>query len=103
MNKINYMRVLLGEICINNNHFRFTVAAVVRGQHTMVPAADFLFKKGDIGYFVIKTEDVENLLELTEKPIIETHRVMIIGGSKIGRTLARELPSDSINVRLVEV
>ena len=56
----------------------------------MVPAADFFFRKGDIGYFVIKTEDVENLLELTEKPIIETHRVMIIGGSKIGRTLARE-------------
>ena len=102
MNKINYTGSPLGEICINNNHFRFTVAAVVRGQHTMVPAADFLFKKGDIGYFVIKTEDVENLLELTEKPIIETHRVMIIGGSKIGRTLARELPSDSINVRLVE-
>ena len=92
----------LGEICINNNHFRFTVAAVLRGQHTMVPAADFLFRRGDIGYFVIKTDDVENLLELTEKPIIETHRVMIVGGSKIGRTLARELPSDTINVRLVE-
>ena len=68
----------------------------------MVPAADFLFRKGDIGYFVIKTQDVENLLELTEKPIIETHRVMIIGGSKIGRTLARELPNDTINVRLVD-
>ena len=92
----------LGKICINNNHFRFAVVAVVRGQNTLVPSAEFHFKKGDIGYFVIKTEDVENLLELTEKPIIETHRVMIIGGSKIGRTLARELPSDTINVRLVE-
>ena len=34
--------------------------------------------------------------------ITETHRVMILGGGKIGRTLAKELPSDSINVRLVD-
>ncbi len=94
--------VPLGKICTKNNHFRFAVVAVIRGPNTLVPSAEFYFKKGDICYFVIKTEDVENLLELTEKPIIETHRVMIIGGSKIGRTLARELPSDTINVRLVE-
>jgi len=92
----------LGKICVEFNHFRFAVIAVLRGQETLVPWAEFEFEKGDIAYFVIKTEDIENLLELTEKPVIETHRVMIVGGSKIGRTLAKELPSDSINVRLIE-
>ena len=92
----------LGKICLEHNHFRFAVVSVIRGSEKIVPFSEFEFKRGDIAYFVIKMEDVENLLELTEKPIIETHRVMIIGGSKIGRTLAKELPSQSINVRLIE-
>jgi trk system potassium uptake protein TrkA len=92
----------LGKICLEHNHFRFAVVSVIRGSEKIVPFSEFEFKRGDIVYFVIKKEDVENLLELTEKPIIETHRVMIIGGSKIGRTLAKELPSQSINVRLIE-
>ena len=36
------------------------------------------------------------------KELTITKRVMIIGGSKIGRTLAKELPKESFNTRLVE-
>jgi len=36
------------------------------------------------------------------KELTETHRVMILGGGKIGRTLAKDLPSDTINTRLVD-
>ncbi len=92
----------LGKLCLENSHFRFGVIAVLRGQETIVPWADFSFQKGDIGYFIIKTEDIENLLGLLSKEVTETNRVMIVGGSKMGRTLAKELPDDSINVRLVE-
>ena len=41
-------------------------------------------------------------MDLLCKELTETHRIMILGGGKIGRTLAKELPSDSINVRLVD-
>ena len=92
----------LGEIARDNHHFRFGVVAILRGQETIVPSADFVFRSGDIAYFVIKTEDIPNLMDLLCKELTETHRVMILGGGKIGRTLAKELPSDSINVRLVD-
>ena len=92
----------LGKVAKNNSHFRFGVIAVLRGQETVVPSAEFKFKDGDIGYFIIKTEDIKNLLGLLNKDVTETHRVMIIGGSKIGRSLAKGLPNDSVNVRLVE-
>jgi len=92
----------LGKVCLENSHFRFGVIAVLRGLETIIPWADFEFQDGDIGYFIIKTEDIENLLGLLCKEVTETHRVMIVGGSKIGRSLAKDLPSDSINVRLVD-
>jgi len=92
----------LGNISRENSHFRFSVIAVLRGQETIVPWAEFIFKEGDIGYFVIKTEDIENLLTLVSKEVTTTKRVMILGGSKIGRSLSKELPTESINVRLVD-
>ena len=94
--------ISLAEIVKSNNHFRFGVIAILRGQETIVPTAEFNFKDGDTAYFIIKTEDIPNLMELLCKELTETHRVMILGGGKIGRTLATELPSDSINVRLVD-
>ena len=92
----------LGGIAKNNSHFRFAVIAVLRGRETIVPSADFTFQKGDIGYFIIKTQDIQNLMTLLCKELTITKRVMIIGGSKIGRTLAKELPKESFNTRLVE-
>jgi len=92
----------LGKIAKNNSHFRFAVIAVLRGRDTIVPSAEFTFEEGDIGYFIIKTQDIQNLMTLLCKEITITKRVMIIGGSKIGRTLAKELPKESFNTRLVE-
>ena len=92
----------LGKIAKNNSHFRFGVIAVLRGQETIVPWAEFTFQEGDIGYFIVKTEDIQNLMTLLCKEVTVTKRVMIIGGSKIGRTLAKELPNESFNTRLVE-
>ena len=41
-------------------------------------------------------------MDLLCKKVTTTRRVMILGGSKIGRSLAQALPSDSVNVRLVD-
>ena len=92
----------ISEIARDNGHFRFSVIAVLRGQETIVPSSEFTFQEGDIGYFVIKTEDIQNLMDLLCKKVTTTRRVMILGGSKIGRSLAQGLPSDSVNVRLVD-
>ena len=82
--------------------FRFGVVAVLRGQDTIVPQADFIFKEGDIAYFIVKSSDVGQLMTFLGKEMNEVKRVMIIGGSKIGRSLAMALPILDINVRLVD-
>jgi len=98
----NIYDIPLGQIAKINNHFRFGVIAILRGQETIVPTAEFIFHEGDTAYFIVKTEDIPNLMELLCKELTETHRVMILGGGKIGRTLAKELPSETINTRLVD-
>ena len=81
---------------------RFGVVAVLRRQDTIVPHADFVFQEGDIAYFVVKANDVGELMTFLGREINEAKRVMIIGGSKIGRSLAKTLPNENINVRLVD-
>jgi len=68
---------------------------------TTVPWSDFQFQEGDIVYFVLRTEHVHHLITLLGKATEYSNRVMIIGGSKIGRSLAETLQED-MNVRLVE-
>ena len=41
-------------------------------------------------------------MDLLGRKVTEVNRVMIIGGSKIGRALAEGLQKESINVRLVD-
>jgi len=89
------------EICEQTNDYKFGVIAVLRNTKTLVPWSDFEFQDGDIVYFIIRTEHVNQLITLLGKNSEYSKRVMIIGGSKIGRSLAETLQSD-MNVRLVE-
>lgn len=71
-------------------------------QYTIIPRGDTAFKRGDLVYFVTDDEGVEELYNLTgaEKRIIKN--VMILGGSNIGKMLAKELSECKYNVKLIE-
>ena len=89
------------EICEQTEDYKFGIIAVLRNTKTLVPWSDFKFQDGDIVYFIIRTEHVNQLITLLGKTTEYSKRVMIIGGSKIGRSLAETLQED-MNVRLVE-
>ena len=91
----------LSEICKANDRFRFTVVAVLRDNEAIVPTSDFKFREGDIAHFVLKSKNIENLLELLNITSSITNNIMIVGGSKIGRTLAEKISKDH-NVRLID-
>jgi trk system potassium uptake protein TrkA len=91
----------LSEICKTNDRFRFTVVAVLRDNKAIVPTSDFKFREGDIAHFVLKSKNIENLLELLNITSSSTNNIMIVGGSKIGRTLAEKISKDH-NVRLID-
>ena len=90
----------LANICKNVHHFRFGVIAVLRGNESVVPWSDFQFHEGDIGYFILQSKDIDNLLSLLNIHSTHSGRIMILGGSKIGRSLAEELSNE--NVRLID-
>ena len=99
---INLMGNNLSEICISTSHFRFGVIAILRDKETVIPSGEFNFKSGDIAYFIIKSDDLDHLLTFLSMDDFRASRVMIVGASKIGRTLAKKLPSEDFNVRLVD-
>jgi K+ transport systems, NAD-binding component len=91
----------LSEICKENDRFRFTVVAVLRNNEALVPTSDFKFLEDDIAHFVLKSKNIQNLLELLKIKETSSNNIMILGGSKIGRTLAEDISKDH-NVRLID-
>jgi len=89
-------------MCNRTEGFKFGVVAVLRGGQTIIPWGDFIFKFGDLCYFIFKTEKIEFMLELLGQKRMKTGKVMILGASKIGRSITKELQSE-MNVRLVEI
>ncbi|MCC4212755.1 Trk system potassium transporter TrkA [Leeuwenhoekiella parthenopeia] len=71
-------------------------------QYTLIPRGDTIFKEGDQVYFMTVKGGVEEIYKLTGQVHEDIKNVMILGGSKIGFKTARDLCSDSFNVKLVE-
>ena len=92
----------VGEICESNPDFKFGIIAVLRDGKTIVPWSDFVFKNGDTPYFILQAEKVGKLMEMLGKDFYRNDRVMVLGGSKIGRSVAEGLQQE-MNVRLVDL
>ena len=90
------------EFCESCDGFTVGIVAVIRKTVTTVPWGDFLFEKNDTIFFIFESNTLFSLLALLEIPATGSNRVMILGGSKIGRSLA-EILQEEMSVRLVEV
>jgi trk system potassium uptake protein TrkA len=90
------------EFCENCDGFRVGIVAVSRKKETTIPWGDFVFEEKDTIFFIFESNSLHLLLELLDIPAISSNRVMILGGSKIGRSLAESLQGE-MSVRLVEI
>lgn len=89
------------DICSESDNFRFGIISVVRGSETNIPWGEYVLESGDIVYFLIKTGNLENLLYMLGRRMKRSNRVMIIGASKIGRSVSEELQNE-MSVRLID-
>lgn len=89
------------EISKSSDDFKFGIVAVLRKGKTIVPWGDFKFQKDDICYFIVKTENVSSLMAMLGIKANKTKSIIILGGSKIGRSLAEALQLE-MNVRLID-
>ena len=77
------------------------LVTVLRDGESHVPWSDYIFKFNDTAYFIVKTKWLESLMHLLGKEATPTNSIIILGGSKIGRSLAEELEKE-MTVRLIE-
>lgn len=93
----------LFEISSEIANLTFRTVAIFRNGKTIIPTGEDYFYKGDQIFVVSKTETVPELLELCGKADERIERIMILGGGKIGRLVAKELERDKkTDIRLVE-
>jgi len=71
-------------------------------QFTLIPRGDTKFYKKDRVYFVTDKSGVDELYKLSGTLKHEIKNVMILGGSNIGRSLAKELSEQNFNVKIIE-
>ncbi len=93
----------LREVSSSIPNLTFRTVAIFRKNRTIIPTGEDYFLNGDQIFVVSKTESVPEVLEMCGKSDEKIEKVMILGGGKVGRMVAKELESDKkLDVRLVE-
>ena len=75
--------------------------AILRGHQTILPRGRSILKRNDHIYFIVKEEEQETLIKALGKELHKIKKVMIIGGTELGVSIARRL-EDTFQVTLVE-
>lgn len=93
----------LREVSSSIPNLTFRTVAIFRKNRTIIPTGEDYFLNGDQIFVVSKTESVPEVLEMCGKSDEKIEKIMILGGGKVGRMVAKELENDKkLDVRLVE-
>jgi trk system potassium uptake protein TrkA len=80
----------------------YRAVAIVRDGKTIIPSGQDLLKENDQVYVITNPEGVKSLMKYSGKSKEKFDNVMILGGSRIGQKVARELTSDCY-VKMIEI
>lgn len=93
----------LREVSESIAYLTFRTVAIFRNGRTIIPTGEDYFHKGDQVFVVSKTESVPELLDICGKTDQRIEKIMILGGGKVGRLVAKELEQDKrLDIRLIE-
>lgn len=91
----------LSDITVDRDDLEYRTVAISRGGETIIPRGGDFFTEGDMVYVIANQRSVNEVMRLTGKPNIEVKNMMILGGSSIGRRIAKELQNE-INIKLMD-
>lgn len=91
----------LQDIAQEKGALEFRAVAFHRGAETFLPRADTVFEPNDLVYVITKRDAKEQLLEMAGKQRVEINNIMIVGGGRVGKVIARWV-EDDLNVKLIE-
>ena len=89
------------DVTPDREYLPYRTVAIARGDETIIPHGEDIFFEGDMVYVISNRESVKEVITYSGNRNIDIKTLMILGGSRIGTHVAREL-EDEIAVKLVE-
>lgn len=91
----------LAEVTLDRNNLHFRTIAIARNGKTIIPRSNDTFMLDDMIYVICEKDHTQALTQLMGKTDISIANIMILGGSRIGRRVAKEL-QEYMNVKIVD-
>ncbi|MCF8347636.1 MAG: Trk system potassium transporter TrkA [Bacteroidales bacterium] len=91
----------LNDIANENRMLDFRAVVIHRIEKTFIPTGDTVFQPGDLVYVITKPSALEKLLAMGGKKKMDINNIMIVGGGRVGKVIAKRLESD-LNIKLIE-
>jgi len=76
------------QVAKENPDLHFRAVAIHRDSKTIIPSGNDIFKDGDMAYVITQPDDIDRLLKLSGKINFKINKIIIAGGSRIGRKSA---------------
>ncbi len=91
----------LNKVAEELGHLDFRAVAIHRGQDIFIPKGETVFYPDDLVYTITKPEACDELMELVGKEKLEINNVMLVGGGRVGKVIAKRMEKE-LNIKLVE-
>ncbi len=79
----------------------FRIVAIKRMMRTIIPVGDDVVIEGDQIFVLTTPEGISTIMKITGKENTKLENIMILGGGRIGRKIAKNLENE-INIKLIE-
>ena len=91
----------IAEVAAMHTERSYVMVAIKRGDQTIIPKGHTVIQGGDHLFAITHSKGMDDVLSVTGKQRIIVDSIMIMGGSRTGRHLARKLGKD-YHVKLIE-
>lgn len=89
------------DIYFSPEYSQYRAVAIKRNDETIIPGGDDTFLEGDLVYVVSTREGIHEMMKFSGKENFVAKKILILGGSRIGRKVAQHLQKDC-NIKLIE-
>ncbi|MGE0089394.1 MAG: Trk system potassium transporter TrkA [Bacteroidales bacterium] len=91
----------LMQITKENKDIEFRAVAITRNGQTIIPRGHDSFMVNDLVYVVSNQAGIDDVMKYSGKKKLEVKDIMILGGSRIGKRIAKSLEG-RFNIKLIE-
>ncbi|MCF8223739.1 MAG: Trk system potassium transporter TrkA [Bacteroidales bacterium] len=91
----------LKDVSIDIKQSRYRAVAIKRNDETIIPRGDEMFREGDLVFVVSTREGIKDMMKFSGKENFIAKRILILGGSRIGRRVAQSLQKECF-IKLID-